>query len=726
MSVFSPLRSRTTTRKRPAPYRGGFRPCLERLEDRTVPTAGFLDPTFGSDPVWPGRAVTDLGGNEAAQSVALQPDGKIVVAGSITTERGVIRLALLRYNPDGSLDDGGPNDSTPGDSFGSGGKVFTDTDFRAQDVVLQPDGRIVIAGSFNSAGSGGFVLNFALLRYNPDGRLDDGGPSDSTPGDRFGSGGMVVTDFGRPPANRDIAEDLVLQPDGKIVAAGISDRPGGSADFVLVRYHPDGNLDSAFGVDGRVVTVFAGLGFATSVVLQADGKIVVAGFGGPGFGGGGPLSGLLARYKPDGSLDSGFGADGKVVADVGVINDAVLQFDGKIVVAGFGPGDFALARFAPDGSLDSGFGIGGKVITDFGGDDGARSVFLQPDGKIVAAGYTGREGFGLRFALARYSTNGSLDTSFNLDGKVVTDFDGSAADDPRNISANLLGTALQFDGKIVVAGGIDGNIALARYKGDLTMTVSPSLSVTSYGQAVTFTATVSMGAVRVTTGTVTFSEGSTILASGIALDGNGRASFTTTRLSASGSPHTITASFSSTAPDDVSSATTSLIVNKTSLAVTVNDQTKIFGEVNPAFTVSYSGFVLGEGPAVLGGILNFSTTATTVSPPGTYAVTAEGLTSGNYAITFVNGTLTVLGYGEATSNLIARVTSAGLPKGLETSLAQKLQAAAELFNHGRTTPGKSLLGAFQNAVTAHRGGAIADDLADALIADAQRIIDAIA
>jgi hypothetical protein len=166
-------------------------------------------------------------------------------------------------------------------------------------------------------------------------------------------------------------------------------------------------------------------------------------------------------------------------------------------------------------------------------------------------------------------------------------------------------------------------------------------------------------------------------------------------------------------------------VTPAALTVTANDATKIQGEANPAFTASYGGFVLGQDPGVLGGTLSFSTPATTTSPPGSYAVTPAGLTSGNYAITFVSGTLTVLSYGQATANLRAQVDAAGLAQGMQSSLDSQLQEAVALFNAGDTTDGVSQLGAFINHVSAQSGNHIDAALADAWIAFAQRIINAV-
>jgi uncharacterized delta-60 repeat protein len=380
------------------------------------------------------------GGSDLAFGVALQPDGKIVAAGTATRGATIISdFALARYNPDGSLDA----------TFGSAGKVTTDfggDSDRAQSVALQPDGKIVAAGTTSTPGVSG--ADFALARYNPDGSLDA----------TFGSAGKVTTDFGGG------AEAVALQPDGKIVAAG-SASPGATifSDFALARYNPDGSLDATFGSGGKVTTHFAsGTDQAFGVALQPNGKIVAAGTAHTGTS----YNFALARYNPDGSLDATFGSGGKVTteftANFDQANTVALQPNGKIVAAGrTGAGtshDFALARYNPDGSLDATFGSGGKVTTDFtGGSDQAFGVALQPNGKIVAAG-TAHTGTILEFALVRYKKHGGLDPSFGSGGKVTTDFTGS--------NDLAFGVALQPDRKIVAvgdAGTVNSDFALARY-----------------------------------------------------------------------------------------------------------------------------------------------------------------------------------------------------------------------------------------------------------------------
>ncbi len=289
-------------------------------------------------------------------------------------------------------------------------------------------------------------------------------PLQAAPGepDRgFGTGGVITTDF---DGGTDQARALVVQPDGKVVAAGagsitaartlggeggVGARSG--AQFALARYRPDGSLDPTFSGDGKVTTDIAGDDAqALAVVLQPDGKVVAA--GGAVVGGFGEFA--LARYLPDGALDPTFDGDGKLTTDFpGPDARAfalVLQPDGKLVAAGYSYEggksiQFALARYLPDGALDPSFGEAGIVVTDFaGGTDQARALVLQPDGKLVAAGFA-LEGGNFQFALARYLPDGVLDPGFDGDGKLTTDFHGG--DD------QAFGLVAQPDGKLLASGG---------------------------------------------------------------------------------------------------------------------------------------------------------------------------------------------------------------------------------------------------------------------------------
>ena len=396
------------------------------------PGAGDLDATFGIG----GTVTTDFPGSDIAQALAIQGDGRIVVAGQSCSVAGGCDFAVARYLSDGTLDAG----------FGAGGKVTTDFGAsydQAQALALHADGKIVVAG-FRCVGvpSGcplGSALDFALARYNPDGSLDA----------TFGIGGKVTTDFSGGSDDRGYG--VALQADGHIVAAGRT-CTGSACAFALARYDGGGSLDGTFGSGGLVTTDFPGSGdWAFAVAVQPiDGKIVAAGEAGGDF--------ALARYETNGSLDGGFGAGGTVATEfAGSAETAfavALQADGKIVAAGrtqepASQGvdvQFAVARYEADGSLDAGFGTAGTVITGFAAHsfDVGRDVAVQADGKLVVAGWTQRQQKDPDFALARYATDGSLDNGFGKKGKVTTDFANG------NDAAATL--AIQADGRIVAAG----------------------------------------------------------------------------------------------------------------------------------------------------------------------------------------------------------------------------------------------------------------------------------
>jgi uncharacterized delta-60 repeat protein len=409
-------------------------------------TPGALDPSFGTG----GEVTTAIGpGRDWANALTLQLDGKLVAAGT-SYNASDEDMSIARYNPDGSLDT----------SFNGTGTVTTaigSADDFASQVVLQPDGKLVAAGGSQN-GSGD---DFALARYNPDGSLDT----------NFNGSGTVTTPISSAD---DYASDLVLQPDGKLVAAGASFN-GSSYDFALARYNPDGSLDTSFHGTGTVTTAIgAGSDVASALVLQPDGKLVAAGFSNNGSNN----DFALVRYNPDGSLDTNFNGTGKVTTAIGPGFDAahalVLQPDGKLVAVGHSyngtDADFALARYNPDGSLDTGFNGTGKVTTPIGpGNDEANAVALRQDGKLVVAGATGN-GSNSDFALARYNPDGSLDTSFNGGGTLMTAV-GSSGD-------GAYALALQPDGKPIAAGYTDypndEDFALVRYLDSSTLTVAKS------------------------------------------------------------------------------------------------------------------------------------------------------------------------------------------------------------------------------------------------------------
>ena len=276
-------------------------------------------------------------------------------------------------------------------------------------------------------------------------------PAQAAAGDldtTFGSGGTIITIM----PNKGWGNQIAIQPDGKLVVGGFNGA-NTVTDVSVVRYNTDGTLDTTFGPShtGIVITNFGGQDYARATILQPDGKILAGGSGGAANGG----DFALARYNSDGTLDSTFGTGGMVLTDFAgrqdVIRALLLQpADNKIIAAGFtgytGHFDFALARYNPDGSLDPTFGVAGKVVTDFGRVDQGRGAVLQPDGKIVMDGLSKSTNSVSDFALARYNSDGSLDTTFGVGGKVMTDF--GKFEVARAI-------VLQPDGKIV-AGGYSG------------------------------------------------------------------------------------------------------------------------------------------------------------------------------------------------------------------------------------------------------------------------------
>ena len=297
-------------------------------------------------------------------------------------------------------------------------------------VALQPDGKLVVAGHqyryLKTTGS-----DFVVARYNPDG----------SPDGTFSGDGLVTMDFG---GHDDEAKAIVVQPDDKIVVAGYSveldtdDVP--SRDFAVARYNPDGTLDATFSGDGKRTTNFAD-DTAHDIALQPDGRIVVGGSASGDF--------ALVRYDQDGHLDPAFSGDGRVTVGFADAQGAgarglVIQPSGRIVAAGGTSGAFALARFGPNGSLDSSFDGDGVVTTDFGeGDDSphraAASDVVFRSGRLLAAGYANDD-----FALARYELDGDLDPGFSGDGILTTDMGHEYA--------RASSIAVQPDGRIVVGG----------------------------------------------------------------------------------------------------------------------------------------------------------------------------------------------------------------------------------------------------------------------------------
>jgi uncharacterized delta-60 repeat protein len=390
--------------------------------------AGALDPSFSVD----GKATTDISARgDFAAAVAVQTDGKIVVAGSAAYDTTDPKWALTRYNADGTID-------MP---FGGGdGKVitnFTGGEDAVYGLAIQPDGKIVAAGD---AGLRTGNSKFAVARYNDDGTLDTS----------FGDDGKVTTSFS---SGDDPVSSLLLQPTDEIVVVGGAAQNHANPKVAVARYLSDGSLDPSFSSDGKVMTdVSTAKDYGNAVVLQSDGKIVVGGLAAVS---GSRASFELIRYGGDGSLDSSFSGNGKLTTNFTARDDSVqgvvVRSDLDIVaggIAGSGGSNakFALAYYQPDGTLDTSFGGGdGKVTTDItGGYDAAWDLVIQPDDKVVAGGEA--SGSGGRFAAARYLTDGALDPAFDGDGRMTVDF--------TTRSDFAFGLARQpADGNFVLVGG---------------------------------------------------------------------------------------------------------------------------------------------------------------------------------------------------------------------------------------------------------------------------------
>lgn len=363
-----------------------------------IGTPGALDTSFGATG---GKVVVPAGiSDDTGLAVAVQPDGKVLIAGRAAEHLG--DFALVRLERDGALDA----------TFGTGGRVLTDLAGAADAVhaiALQPDGKIVVAGVTTTAATGN---DFAVARYLPDGRLDAS----------FGTGGTVITAVG-PDA--DAAYAIALQADGKIVVGGDSSRGASQTgvDYALVRYTATGALDAGFGTGGVVLTPIAASGGRDSIYALAtqfiDGeeRIVAA-------GGEGDFS--AARYRATGALDASFGSGGKVArmlgSTIGAARAIAIGPNNVITLAGHGHHDVALAQLTVGGTLDVGFGAGGTTITKLSVTnwDEAQALVREPDGGLVVAGwvYEGGSSAG-NFAVLRYGAAGALDARFGTGGTAI-------------------------------------------------------------------------------------------------------------------------------------------------------------------------------------------------------------------------------------------------------------------------------------------------------------------
>lgn len=392
--------------------------------------AGDLDTSFGTN----GVATKHLG-TDASRSVLVQTDGKIIVVGG-TNNGSTNDIALLRFNSDGTLDT----------SFGTSGVTTTSIEPSANSwgisAALQSDGKIVVVGHYYKSADS--TLRMYVARYTANGVLDS----------TFNADGVATPTIASSTDDR--AVGVAIQSDGKIVVA-VDSMGGSSHRFVVVRLTTVGDLDPSFGAAGVVTQALSAQHNApTSIALQADGKILVTGYKNdvtdsyPSY--------ATLRLNTDGSLDNGFGSSGVVVTTICSTGDraqsVAIQSDGKIVVGGSSydrsANSFSLVRYTAEGALDPSFNSTGKATTIIATNDSGRALAIQSDGKILLAGYSA-SGSTYRFALARYTSAGALDTTFNTTGIVTTLISGT---DNRGYAA-----ALQGDGKILVAGHAGGIVS---------------------------------------------------------------------------------------------------------------------------------------------------------------------------------------------------------------------------------------------------------------------------
>ncbi|MBA4189234.1 MAG: hypothetical protein C0467_14655 [Planctomycetaceae bacterium] len=450
-------RSRDNTNNSDRPFTLHGSPVLKRilldpeeLGGRITPVAGALDPSFSSD----GLILQDVAGYtlSGAEAVLVQPDGKVVVAGVAQLENTNVP-AIFRYNANG----------TPDGTFSLGGfGLFNVSGGSGQlySVAIQPDGKIVASGTANIAGN----YQVLLLRLN----------SDGTPDATFGTAGVVLTDL---TSGNDNGFAVAIQSDGKIVVGGAAQTDPGSstARMLALRFTADGTLDTTFSGDGIVQLDFGPTDAAAKAVLvQPDGKIVLAGLSSSS---GGNFGFALARLNANGSLDTTFDGDGLVKTAPGNIafqdiRDAVLLPDGKIIAVGTAAvGQYykptpVLLRYTATGALDNSFDTDGIVLADLPHNGGeGNAVAVQSDGKILLAGAISIPG-GSQSILGRYTTSGQLDTTFGpadqtlVPGIVVTDLVAGDNDGYRAV-------AVAPDGRIVAAGVAGGGsvqqLAVARY-----------------------------------------------------------------------------------------------------------------------------------------------------------------------------------------------------------------------------------------------------------------------
>lgn len=419
---------------------------------------GTLDETFGTG----GVVLTDIGLVDGARASVVQSDGKIIVAG-LTGDIGAYSHLLIRYNPDGSLDE----------SFGESGITTTSLgvgEASCEAVQLQEDGKIIVVGTYLLAEGG--PADIALARYNTDGSLDLS----------YGDDGIVLTNS----EETEVFEGGIrakIQSDDKVVVLGF--RNDDTFGFLLLRYNTDGSLDNTFGDEGIVSPVlgdFAGESEELNIVIDDEGNIFLAS---AVYGEGESHSDFsIVKYDSAGELDLTFGTDGQVLANISVTDgvssndngsDIAFQSDGKIIVAGMiydESGAFAVARFTASGVLDMSFGTDGVVYTETAAWSECTALAIQSNDKIIITGYASYEEFNDEFVVMRYTADGELDETFGTDGIIVENL--SLGDDYAEDIHIIDNEKVLVTGTEAGEFGLDSRVALVQYL------INPELSVPDF------------------------------------------------------------------------------------------------------------------------------------------------------------------------------------------------------------------------------------------------------
>jgi uncharacterized delta-60 repeat protein len=393
-----------------------------------------------------GKVTTSFGrGDDKASAIAIDSlTGDILVAGTSRNADDRTRtFAVVRYDTDGNLV---PN-------FGTGGKITSSNqggDYNANAIAIDDDGNILIAGSIDD----GSDYDFIVARYTSRGILDS----------TFGTDGILTTAIGDNASTNSITLDPVT---GDILVAGYSDNYDTQIrSFAVVRYNDDGSLDTTFDTDGILTTTIGGdSDRANSIAIDSAGNILVAGYSYNGDND----DFAVVRYTSGGTLDSTFDTDGILTTDIGgdddIAKSIALGGDGAILVVGYSYNgdndDFAVVRYTSGGSLDTSFDTDGILTTDIGGDDDiANAISMAETGDILVAG-TSYDGDNDDFAVVRYTSGGTLDSTFDTDGIVTTGF---------RTSSSASSITIDGDGNILVAGtSYNGDFAVVRYTSNGTL-----------------------------------------------------------------------------------------------------------------------------------------------------------------------------------------------------------------------------------------------------------------